>query len=1079
MEDKIDTDLYSRQIGTFGMNIMGKLLQLKVLIVGMRGLGVETAKNIILSGSYSVDIHDPTIVKINDLGSNFYLAEADVNNKNRDEASLENLSQLNSYVKVSVLKLNSKKGTKEYMDEFCEIINKYNIIIFTEICSKDFLIKVDDECRKTGVKLIYGVCFGLTGGIFTDFGPNHVIIDDDGEEAKSYFVTSITKDGEGLVTIDTIQGTEKFTLGDGDFVKFKNVEGMTELNDENKDFEIMVEDTKSFRIGDTSKFGEYTKGGIVYQIKKPKIIKYEDYKKRSEIMWDDNSKLYCVDYTKNGRQLLLFVTFGILQEYYSLHECKLPELNNKEQANELVEQVKKRYEEIRKKDEYKEYFTIEFNEKIVFDTIRWSSAHLCPITAYFGGIISQEIIKSTGQFIPINQWLIMDFLEVASNIKDDADRTLKNSRYDDQIAVFGNEIQEKLQKSNFFMVGAGATGCEFLKNYAMMGACSDKNSKFTVTDNDNIEISNLSRQFLFKKKDVGKPKSEVAKNSTKAMNPNFNVESLQDKVCPETEDIFNEDFWERQSFIVYAVDSVDARKYIDTKAVLYGKCALDSGTLGIKGHSQIIVPYKTDTYNDEAPSQNIKELPMCTLRLFPSKIEHCIEWARDSFIGYFTNIISETKEFFTNKQSFIEKFNEGENLERLELIEKHIDFIINKNLEKMVDYAMNTYTNSFDYNIRSLLLSFPEDYKQNIDGTNLWGSSKIRPHELPFDINNDLCILYVQKFIWILSHALGIQFTKEELSKENLKNICSKVKLPEFVPQKISMEIDGTIIGNEGEQNENEQENNDNNNDNNDINDDNIVDVGPSINKQKIKNILDELDKINEKNYDDSKINPEIFEKDHDENGHIDFIHTSANIRARNYNINECNRNKTKIISGKIIPTILTSTAAIAGITSLQVYTLLQTHEINYLRNCFFNLGINYFIFDIPTEPNYKKDQKHDEKMDKPVKVIPDKWSVWDKIELKGSKTCGEIIDYLTKTYKIDVDLLSCGDVILINTILPSSKKRLSLKLEDIYNEKSKFKLEKNYMIINVFASINNVEIDGEKFETASVNMPFIKYIFK
>jgi ubiquitin-activating enzyme E1 len=364
MEDKIDTDLYSRQIGTFGMNIMGKLLQLKVLIVGMRGLGIETAKNIILSGSYSVDIHDPTIVKINDLGSNFYLKEEDVNNKNRDEASLENLSQLNSYVKVSVLKLNSKKGTKEYMDEFCENITNYNIIVFTEICSKDFLIKVDEECRKKNVKLIYGVCFGLTGGIFTDFGPNHIIIDDDGEEAKSYFVTSISKDEEGLVTIDTIQGTEKFSLGDGDFVKFKNVEGMTELNDENKDFEIMVEDTKSFRIGDTSKFGEYTKGGVVYQIKKPKIIKYEDYKKRSEIMWDDNSKLYCVDYTKNGRQLLLFVTFGILQEYYSLHEYKLPELNNKEQANELVKQIKKGMRKLEKKKNIKNILQLNLMKKL-------------------------------------------------------------------------------------------------------------------------------------------------------------------------------------------------------------------------------------------------------------------------------------------------------------------------------------------------------------------------------------------------------------------------------------------------------------------------------------------------------------------------------------------------------------------------------------------------------------------------------------------------------------------------------------------------------------------------------------------
>ena len=53
---------------------------------------------------------------------------------------------------------------------------------------------------------------------------------------------------------------------------------MIELNDETREFPIMVEDKESFTIGDTSKFGDYIKGGIVYQIKKPKIIKYEDYK---------------------------------------------------------------------------------------------------------------------------------------------------------------------------------------------------------------------------------------------------------------------------------------------------------------------------------------------------------------------------------------------------------------------------------------------------------------------------------------------------------------------------------------------------------------------------------------------------------------------------------------------------------------------------------------------------------------------------------------------------------------------------------------------------------------------------------
>ena len=225
--NKIDTDLYSRQIGTFGMDIMKKLLELRVLIIGMRGLGIETAKNIILSGSYSIDIFDPTLVKINDLGSNFYLTEEDVNKKNRDEASLPKLSRLNPNVKVSILKLNSKKYSNEYIEEFCEKISNYNIIVFTEIQPKDFLIKIDDECRKKNVKLIYSICFGLTGGIFTDFGPNHIIIDENGKEAKYYYIKSITNDEEGLVTIDTIQDTEKFTLGDGNFVKFKNVEGMT------------------------------------------------------------------------------------------------------------------------------------------------------------------------------------------------------------------------------------------------------------------------------------------------------------------------------------------------------------------------------------------------------------------------------------------------------------------------------------------------------------------------------------------------------------------------------------------------------------------------------------------------------------------------------------------------------------------------------------------------------------------------------------------------------------------------------------------------------------------------------------
>ena len=43
-----------------------------------------------------------------------------------------------------------------------------------------------------------------------------------------------------------------------------------------------------------------------------------------------------------------------------------------------------------------------------------------------------------------------------------------------------------------------------------------------MTDNDNIEISNLNRQFLFKKEHIGKSKSKIASEEIRKMNNNFN-----------------------------------------------------------------------------------------------------------------------------------------------------------------------------------------------------------------------------------------------------------------------------------------------------------------------------------------------------------------------------------------------------------------------------------------------------------------------------------------------------------------------------------------------------------------------------
>lgn len=76
------------------------------------------------------------------------------------------------------------------------------------------------------------------------------------------------------------------------------------------------------------------------------------------------------------------------------------------------------------------------------------------------------------------------------------------SRYDGQIAVYGRALQEQIRQLNYFLVGAGAIGCEVLKIWAMMGLGTGSKGQVYVTDMDIIEKSNLSRQFLFRAKDI-------------------------------------------------------------------------------------------------------------------------------------------------------------------------------------------------------------------------------------------------------------------------------------------------------------------------------------------------------------------------------------------------------------------------------------------------------------------------------------------------------------------------------------------------------------------------------------------------
>ena len=90
-------------------------------------------------------------------------------------------------------------------------------------------IRVNEMCRQASpaTGFIAAECWGLAGFTFVDFGDQFLVYDKNGEQTKSYVVSSISQDNPAIVNVDA---EKRHSYEDGDFVVFREVEGMTEIN---------------------------------------------------------------------------------------------------------------------------------------------------------------------------------------------------------------------------------------------------------------------------------------------------------------------------------------------------------------------------------------------------------------------------------------------------------------------------------------------------------------------------------------------------------------------------------------------------------------------------------------------------------------------------------------------------------------------------------------------------------------------------------------------------------------------------------------------------------------------------------
>ena len=125
-----------------------------------------------------------------------------------------------------------------------------------------------------------------------------------------------------------------------------------------------------------------------------------------------------------GRSDQLHLAFcGILE--FQRSNGRLPE--NNEQDFQAVLEIVKRINESNKSVEG--LVLEEIDEKIIRNATLYSRACISPMAAFFGGIIAQEVVKYTGKYSPLKQWLHYDIFETLP--RTEVNRAPLNGRYDD------------------------------------------------------------------------------------------------------------------------------------------------------------------------------------------------------------------------------------------------------------------------------------------------------------------------------------------------------------------------------------------------------------------------------------------------------------------------------------------------------------------------------------------------------------------------------------------------------------------------------------------------------------------------
>ncbi|KAI1769527.1 hypothetical protein GGR53DRAFT_3439 [Hypoxylon sp. FL1150] len=208
-----DIALYDRQLRLWGMEAQQKIQSANIVLITMKALANEIAKNLVLAGIGSLTVVDDHVVTEADLGAQFFLTEEDIG-KNRAEAAAARIQKLNPRVRVIA-------DSGSIMTKGASFFRDYDIVIATDL-SPTLLAFINTATRLHNRQFYAAGTHGLYGYIFCDLIEHDYVLQRDkpnvptniGPETRTRSIIKVENEKEGKKTIEKVQKRELYSTWD-------------------------------------------------------------------------------------------------------------------------------------------------------------------------------------------------------------------------------------------------------------------------------------------------------------------------------------------------------------------------------------------------------------------------------------------------------------------------------------------------------------------------------------------------------------------------------------------------------------------------------------------------------------------------------------------------------------------------------------------------------------------------------------------------------------------------------------------------------------------------------------------------